>query len=157
MKKVALDFSSSVKVSPSLKGQILSAARAALKGLPPKIFLGKTQAGKTLSLSLVVIGPSAMKKLNNSYRKKNKPTDVLSFSRMEGFTFPTIQYEIGEVILCLDVARKQAKENKLSLKEEIQRLTIHGVLHLFGYDHETNERDAKIMFTLQEAILESLR
>lgn len=150
-----IDFFS--PTSPAIRRNILAAARAALRGIPVRLFKKKTGNAPELSLSIALVSTDAMKKLNAKYRKKNKPTDVLSFSRMEGFSLPTVHHEIGEVILCLAVARRQAKDAEISLKEEIQRLTIHGVLHLFGYDHETNARDARRMFKLQESILESLR
>lgn len=156
MKQVSIDFHASVTVSASLKRQILVAAKKTLNAIPKRLFRIKTRHAKTLSLSVVVLGPVAMKRLNFTYRKKNKPTDVLSFSRMEGQQIPTIHQEIGEVILCLSVAKKAAKDSQISLSEEVQRLTIHGVLHLFGYDHETNQRDAKRMFALQESILAKL-
>jgi probable rRNA maturation factor len=89
-----------------------------------------------------------MRALNFQYRKTDRPTDVLAF--------PGVLADIGDVVLCLAVAKRQAKEYGGTIREELQRLTVHGVLHLFGYDHETNAKDAKRMFALQEKILRRL-
>jgi len=97
-----------------------------------------------------------MRVLNRQYRQKDKPTDVLSFSRVE-FRPPGVPLiDLGDVLICRSVAVRQAKENGLSLKEELVRLTVHGVLHLFGYDHERSSADEKKMFRLQDRIVYSL-
>lgn len=64
--------------------------------------------------------------------------------------------EIGDVILCYSVAKNQAKQYETSLRKELERLTVHGVLHLFGYDHEKSKKEATRMFRLQEKILSTL-
>jgi probable rRNA maturation factor len=63
---------------------------------------------------------------------------------------------LGDVIISLPYAKAQAEEIGFTLKEEVLRLMIHGILHLLGYDHETNEEDAKIMFELQDKIFDKL-
>jgi len=97
-----------------------------------------------------------MKLLNNKYRKKNYPTDVLSFSifESEGPRIPSL--DLGDILICLPVAKKQAREYQESLRHELERLTVHGVLHLFGYDHEKSKKEEKQMFSLQNKILRSL-
>ncbi|MCX6779536.1 MAG: rRNA maturation RNase YbeY [Candidatus Magasanikbacteria bacterium] len=97
------------------------------------------------SLSLVVVGQAKIKKINFLYRQKNKPTDVLSFEG-EGEL-------LGEIFLCWPIAKKQAKQYSLTLKEELARLIIHGILHLLGYDHEKGEQESKKMFDLQDKLL----
>ena len=64
-------------------------------------------------------------------------------------------FECVYIFICCDVAKKQAKEYKHSLKREYSFLFLHGLLHLFGYDH-MNEEDEKVMFSLQEEILNAL-
>jgi probable rRNA maturation factor len=64
--------------------------------------------------------------------------------------------DLGEVLICWDIAKKQAIEYKTTIKEELERLTVHGVLHLFGYDHEIGPSEEKKMFTLQDKILKTL-
>ena len=65
-------------------------------------------------------------------------------------------HAISQPLICLPVAKKQATEYQGSLKEELERLTVHGLLHLHGYDHELDKTEAKKMFRLQEKILNSL-
>jgi len=97
------------------------------------------------SLSVVVVGEAKIKKINFLYRHKNKSTDVLSFEG-EGDL-------LGEIFLCWPIAKKQAKQYGLTLKEEIARLAIHGILHLSGFDHEKGGAEAKKMFDLQDKLL----
>ena len=81
---------------------------------------------KEKKLSLVLVGQKRIKELNRKYRKKNRATDVLSFSYGDS----------GEVVLCLGIIRKNAKEYGLPFKKELARILIHGLLHLLGYGHQ---------------------
>lgn len=105
---------------------------------------------ETYSISVAIIDAMTMQHLNNTYRGKNKVTDVLSFP----FSQDEIDSDgvIGEVLICVDQARAQAPEHSWSTKEELYQLLIHGVLHVLGYDHEKKE-DAGIMLPLQQSIL----
>ena len=132
------------------------AGRAALRNIPLAILEEKLRRNTIYSLVLTVVTGPKIRALNAAYRNKDKPTDVLSFSQIEGIQMPTVDYHVGEVIVCGSVAKAQAKRHGFTFKEEIARLTVHGVLHLFGYDHEKSAREAKKMFALQEAILEKL-
>ncbi len=136
------------------KRWIRLAARRALEAIPAKIKRKLLKRKTTYPLFITLISADAMKKLNKQYRGKNRATDVLSFSRLEGATTPMA--EVGDLVLCPAVAKKQAKENGVTYKYELQMLAVHGVLHLFGYDHETSARDAKVMFALQEKVLATL-
>ncbi|WII72029.1 rRNA maturation RNase YbeY [Bdellovibrio sp. 22V] len=100
-------------------------------------------------LTLVFLDKKPAQKLNFEFRGKDYATDVLSFDSME----PT---SMGELVLCPEVLKRQAKEHKLSYQQELGYMLLHGVLHLLGYDHETNEKDAKEMFDLQDAVFEKL-
>jgi len=105
-------------------------------------------------ISITLTDNERIREINKEWRGKDKPTDVLSFPQDE-----TIGYEyrlLGDVIISLSYAKAQAEEIGLTLKEEVLRLMIHGILHLLGYDHETNEEDAKIMFELQDRIFDKL-
>lgn len=139
-----------------MRKPLLKAAKATLSGMPREILEAKLKKNTIYSLVLSVVSAPKIKALNSAYRNKHRPTDVLSFSQLEGVQLPTVEYHIGEVILCWSVTKAQAKRLGVTQKEELARLTVHGVLHLFGYDHETNQRDAKIMFALQDKILEDL-
>lgn len=134
-----------------LRRELTRAARAALGGLPKKRLREKLRPAMPYTLSVSVVSPAAIHKLNRQYRGKDKPTDVLSFSRLEGQAMPLP--DIGDVIVCWEVAKRQTEEFGTTRPGELRRLVVHGVLHLFGYDHETNEADARRMFRLQESIL----
>ncbi len=89
------------------------------------------------------IGDTRMRRLNRVYRKLDRTTDVLAFAYGEA---PTGRASpLGDVVISMPVAKRQAKALQCSLDEEVLRLLIHGVLHLVGYDHERGERRARLM------------
>ncbi len=104
---------------------------------------------KEKDLIIVFVTEKKMRELNFQFRNKNTPTDILSFDPIEDSV-------LGELVLCLPVLKKQAKAHDLKLSHEIGYMLIHGVLHLLGYDHETNVKDAKIMFDIQDTLFDSL-
>ncbi|MCP5047445.1 MAG: rRNA maturation RNase YbeY [bacterium] len=87
--------------------------------------------------------------MNASYRQKDYPTDVLSFPMNE--ELPDGSFYCGDILICHPVAEKQAKENNISLQNELLTLMVHGILHLAGYDHET---DSGEMMRMQEGLLD---
>ncbi len=87
--------------------------------------------------------------MNHEFRGKDYATDVLSFDSLE----PT---SLGELVLCPEVLKRQAQEHGLTYQQELGYMLLHGVLHLLGYDHETNPKDAEKMFALQDAVFETL-
>lgn len=101
-------------------------------------------------LSLVLIGNAEMQRLNAKYRKKNYPTDVLSFP-VEGVV-PEKTQLLGDVIISVDKADEQAKERGHSLEREIILLLIHGIVHLLGYDHERSATEARAMARLEKRV-----
>jgi len=106
---------------------------------------------KNKDVSISFVGERLITSLNRKYRKKNKSTDVLSFSAQEGFGVED-DSDWGDIFICVPIVEKQAKKQKISFKEECLRMIIHGVLHLAGYDHITKKKE-KEMFDLQEKIL----
>jgi probable rRNA maturation factor len=105
-------------------------------------------------LSVALVGDKEMRPLNSRYRKKNKTTDVLSFPADP--SMPANAGLLGDVIISVEQARRQAKERNTSLKKEIVTLLIHGILHLLGYDHERSQRQAKIMAALEKELFSHL-
>lgn len=101
-------------------------------------------------LTLVFLNKKPAQKINKEFRAKDYATDVLSFDSMSPDS-------LGELVLCPEVLKRQAKEHKLTYKMELGYMLLHGVLHLLGYDHETSEEDAREMFSLQDSIFEKLR
>ena len=110
---------------------------------------------KPVEISIAIVGNSAIKKLNKIYRKKNRVTDVLSFSETDGEKYkfsPASGKYLGEVIICYPQARKQARLNGKKIDDEIRLLLVHGILHLLGYDHE-KPADTRKMRGLESKIL----
>ena len=81
-------------------------------------------------LSIAFVDDEAMRELNRKFRRKNKTTDVL--------TFPGDGPLLGEIVISVDQARRQAADEKHSLATEVRYLILHGILHAMGYDHETD-------------------
>ncbi|MFO8011356.1 MAG: rRNA maturation RNase YbeY [Dehalococcoidia bacterium] len=97
-----------------------------------------------VELSLVITGDANVRELNRVYRGLDSTTDVLAFALQEGDEFPPAiggPVQLGEVIISFDQAERQASEQGHSLKRELEILTIHGVLHLLGYDHHQLEEE----------------
>jgi probable rRNA maturation factor len=94
------------------------------------------------SLSLSFVGDEAIRELNRAYRGIDKPTDVLSFSLVEdSAALDESERLLGDIVISLDTARRQAAEYDATLDREVARLLIHGLLHLLGHDHhEPGER-----------------
>jgi probable rRNA maturation factor len=95
--------------------------------------------GRTFSVAF--ISDDRMRKLNSTFRGKDATTDVLSFSHLaDEFETPPEggTPNLGDIVVSAEQAAKQAIENKLSLENEIKQLILHGVLHLCGFDHETD-------------------
>lgn len=110
-------------------------------------------------VSLLLVDDAHIHELNQEYRGKDAPTDVLSFALEEGDE-PDIlggpeETLLGDIIISLETAARQAGEFGHSLEREVTYLTVHGMLHLLGFNHET-ETDKAVMREREEAILGSL-
>jgi probable rRNA maturation factor len=109
--------------------------------------ISKLKSQKTFTVAFVP--KTRIQRLNKMYRKKDKPTDVLSFAG----TYPQ---HFGDLVLCPQVIKKQAKEHGLTFELELAYMILHGVLHLLGYEHEQSAKKARIMFALQDKIFQLL-
>ena len=129
-------------------------------------------------VSLTITTPEEIHELNKEYRNVDRPTDVLSFPMLayaevprmtasageetarlaeeeENLNPETGELVLGDIVINLEQARAQAAEYGHSLEREVAFLAVHSLLHLLGYDHETEEEE-KVMFQKQEAILQSM-
>ncbi|MGK5631936.1 rRNA maturation RNase YbeY [Streptomyces sp. URMC 123] len=112
-------------------------------------------------LSVIVVDADAMEQLHIQWMDEPGPTDVMSFP-MDELRPPAKDEDeppqglLGDIVLCPEVAKKQGDAAGHSMDEELQLLTVHGVLHLLGYDHEEPDEKAE-MFGLQKAILDGWR
>ncbi len=137
-----------------------------------KVALKEAKIDPKAEISLAIVGDGRIRRLNKMYRGKNRVTDVLSFADktvlpylakafprmkkgedMEFVNSPDGVNYLGEVIICYPRAKKQAKRLGHSLKKELAILLVHGILHLLGYDHEKDEKQAQEMEQIQERIL----
>ncbi len=107
---------------------------------------------KGKSATIAFVSDWKMRGLNKIFRGKNATTDVLSFP-FEADAFEAGENNLGDIIISVEQAQKQAKENDLDFETEIKQLILHGVLHLCGYDHETDNGEMnKIELKLREKL-----
>jgi len=106
-------------------------------------------------LSLVLVSDRVMHELNRTWRGKDRPTDVLAFAQREG-DGASPDGLLGDVVISVDTARRQAVAHGHSLAAEGDRLLVHGLLHLVGYDHERSPVEARRMQRKERALLRAL-
>ena len=110
-------------------------------------------------LGILFVGDQRMRGLNRRYRGKDRTTDVLAFAMREAAR-PQVSClmpdMLGDVVISIPTARRQAKEAGRSLDEELACLLVHGILHLCGYDHERGEKEARRMHRRERMILRSI-
>lgn len=110
---------------------------------------------ENVSFNIIIIDNEEIHEINKAYRGIDRPTDVISFALEDDDTFIALDKRIlGDIYISIDRAKEQAVEYGHSLKRELCFLSIHGLLHLLGYDHMEKE-DEEVMFGLQERILDS--
>lgn len=114
----------------------------------------KIKSQKDFQVSLAFVSPSQIKRLNRDYRGQNRITDVLSFTFQKPSEAKSDEV-LGEILICYSQAKKNALADGASPRQEVYRLIIHGLLHLFGYEHQSVKK-AKQMFALQEQILKQI-
>ena len=110
-------------------------------------------ARKSWVLSLRIVGLARSRSLNARYRRKDKPTNVLSFSGAG--SVPDGRHFLGELVICAPVVAREALAQGKSLKSHWAHMTVHGVLHLLGFDHE-REPEAVEMTSKEIQILDRL-
>ena len=135
--------------------------RKSFSQLAKKVLKGENRVRETISL--VFVSKKEIKKLNKKFRKKNRPTDVLSFTLNDPLTHKATEGQrknlpaqagyLGEIVICPEVVKENSRKYKVGFNREIIKVFVHGILHLCGYDHEKSERDAKVMEKKQEKYL----
>lgn len=110
---------------------------------------------KSGDIAIHLIGDAKMTRLNMAHRGKKKTTDVLSFAAQEGNWKSHDIKELGDIFLSLPKIKRQAKSWGVPFQEEFNRMLIHGLLHILGYDH-IKKSEAEIMFAKQEKYLNVL-
>ncbi len=152
-----------MKLSPSRKQNMIEINRkksfpqspdTSLLQLAARTALLQQGAPKDITLSLLLTDDTQIKSLNRDYRGIDAPTDVLSFEVRERDPETGLLY-LGEIIISIPYAMRQAKKKGHSLNAEAQLLLVHGILHLLGYNHAEEEEKEK-MWEAQTAILSKL-
>ncbi len=118
-----------------------------------------TYLGEDGDFSLHFITDSGIQALNRDYRGKNEPTDILTFAINDGEAFPQAEgeeKELGDVFISLDSMNRNADALSVPRQEELRRLLVHGILHLRGMDHATNDFASEPMLIEQERIMKEL-
>jgi probable rRNA maturation factor len=126
------------KSTSSSRNKVLVQLAVPGRGLPGAPLLRRwasAAAPKGLQLTLRVVGAAEGQNLNRRFRKKNRPTNVLSFSYGKA---------AGDIVLCHPVVAREAREQGKSVAAHYAHLVVHGVLHLRGYDHDARARAAKM-------------
>jgi probable rRNA maturation factor len=133
---MTVEFQTSGVVLPASKNLMLAWL---MKAMPA----GAAKSGGHITVRFV--GSVEGRQLNYNYRKKNYPTNVLTFAY-------TARPICADLVLCMPVVRREARERQLSLQDHLAHLLVHGCLHAQGYDHESAEQ-ARIMENREKQIL----
>ena len=140
-----------VPVTPALRALLRRAVCTALEA---------ENFGEAAEISLTFVDDAGIRELNRTYRNKDAATDVLSFPLYDFAAgerpLPGTVAELGDIVLSLERAAKQADELGHSLEREAAFLCVHSVLHLLGYDHERSDEDEERMCARQRVIMEML-
>ena len=111
-------------------------------------------------VSIALVDDRTIQDLNNQYRQKDAPTNVLSFPFTDGADHSTLSQihvrELGDIVISLETAKREAIEFNQTFHQRLSWLLIHGMLHLRGFDHERSKNDEKIMFTKEQELLDKL-
>jgi len=148
--KIYITNNTGNSISMKIRGIIKSAINAAVAEIMPE---------KSFEVSVMLTNNAEIHELNLQHRNMDKPTDVLSFPMWEDGDFDIIDdgnIPLGDIVISMEQASTQAENYAHSLEREVGFLTVHSMLHLFGYDHETSAEDETVMFALQDKILASM-
>ena len=107
-------------------------------------------------LSIALVDDSEIARLNDEWRGRPQPTDVLSFSLLDGEQSGHRGGMLGDVVIGIETAARQARERHRTLDEVVGRLLVHGTLHLLGHDHETDE-EARVMRACERQLWSAIR
>ena len=107
-------------------------------------------------MNVIIIDNERIHQINREYRGIDRPTDVISFALEDDKTFVNTDFRVlGDIYISIDKVHEQATAFNHSFRRELSFLTVHGILHLLGYDHMSKE-DEIVMFSKQDEILEDL-
>jgi len=96
-------------------------------------------------ISILIVDDPQIAKLNHGYLNRQGPTNVIAFAMREGEFAHVAPHLLGDVVISADTAAREAQNCGLSTERRFDELLVHGILHLFGYDHEDSESEARRM------------
>ncbi len=143
MKQIAINYQS-INLQNHIGKLKLKPIRIVIKNILSYMNINNYQ------LSVLLCDNPLIQELNNKYRNKNIPTDVLSFESKEN------PY-LGDLAISLEKTWEQSLEYHNSFQDELKRLLIHGILHLLGYDHEKSKKDEKIMNDIEKKLFNEIK
>ena len=126
-----------------------------LRGMAREVLRG-LGCHEDAELSILLTDNEGIRALNRRYLDRDRPTDVLSFPMWDfnsELRTPNSELILGDVVISIEKARKQAEELGVTMDEELSRLLVHGILHLFGFDHEKSSKEAQRMKKEEERLL----
>lgn len=106
---------------------------------------------------MVLVDDAFIAELNRQYLQREGPTNVIAFPMHEGRFSEVSPLLLGDVVVSVDTARREAADAGIDFETRMDELLVHGILHLFGYDHETDAAQARIMESRSREILEMLK
>ena len=107
-------------------------------------------------ISILLADDSLIAKLNQQYRNRQGPTNVIAFAMREGAFSDLTPHLLGDVVISMDTTAAEAQKAGISMNQRFKELLIHGILHLFGYDHEKSAEDAQRMDDKSRELMERL-
>jgi len=107
-------------------------------------------------ISILIVDDPQIEKLNRQYLNRQGPTNVIAFAMREGEFSHVTPHLLGDVVISADTAAREAQNSGLSIERRFNELLVHGILHLFGYDHENSEDDARRMEEKNRELMERI-
>jgi probable rRNA maturation factor len=107
-------------------------------------------------LSIVIVDDEEMATLNRTYLDRSGPTNVIAFAMREGLFAEVNPNLLGDVVISVETARQEARQSGISDELRFAQLLVHGILHLFGFDHERNSEEAEEMQAKEQELMKLL-
>ena len=104
-------------------------------------------------ISILIVDDSRIEELNRQYLQRRGPTNVIAFAMRDGEFSHVSPQLLGDVVISMDTAAREAANAGISPETRFDELLVHGILHLFGYDHETSDQDARAMEKKSQELL----
>lgn len=141
MLKLGFTNETKARVSKDFFGAVIKRFYKVMKTVVDKKLLGRNGL-----IDVVLIDDVAMQQMNLEYRKKDRVTDIISFAYLEVTDYKKEKGDViaGDIFISVDTAKRQAEDKKHSLKDEMEFLFVHGLLHCFGFDHKTDKQEKEM-------------